>query len=218
VLHAILAEGMVAHVGLIRDGLPVVLPLLYGIGDISDGHGTQMFLHGSTGAGIFLAARGPGIAVSALVTHLDALVYARSLFDSSANYRSAMIFGYASVVPQDKKFDAMWIIGDHLMPGRRATVREITRKESAQTQVLRLPLDNFSVKVRAGGVGDALDDGEDHGVWAGLLPLSVQAGAPITGAGTDDGVPVPADVTGLAASLATAAADRQRAFEAFGKK
>ncbi|AYG02764.1 pyridoxamine 5'-phosphate oxidase family protein [Gryllotalpicola protaetiae] len=211
VLDEILAEGQIAHVGVVRDGVPIVLPFLYGVGDLGDGRGRQLLLHGSTGGGLFLDAGEAGVPVSATITHLDGLVYARSLNDSSANYRSAMIYGRASVVPIERRLEALWLVGDHLMPGRRAGVREITPKELAATQVLRVPLDRVSVKVRHQGVGEATDDGEDHGVWAGILPLAVRAGSPITSAVTDAGVPVPADVTALAAALEARAAGRDAA-------
>jgi uncharacterized protein len=200
-LEQILADGLIAHVGMVRDGLPIVLPYLYGVGDLGDGRGRQLLLHGSTGGGLFRTAGAEGVPVSVTVTHLDGLVYARSLNDSSANYRSAMIFGRATAVPLEQRLAALWIVGDHLMPGRRDGIREITPKELAATQVLCLPLDRVSVKVRFQGVGEAPDDGEDHGVWAGILPLAVRAGTPITGAVTDAGVPVPADVTALATAL-----------------
>lgn len=210
VLDEILAHGLIAHVGMVREGLPVVLPFLYAVGDLDDGQGRRLLLHGSTGGGLFLDAGAEGVAISATITHVDGLVYARSLNDSSANYRSAMIFGRATVVPLEQRMRALWLVGDHLMPGRRAGIREITAKELAQTQVLQLPLDRTSVKVRFQGVGEAPDDGEDHAVWAGVLPLAVRAGEPITGAVTDAGVPVPDDVAARAAEL-DARADARRA-------
>ncbi|MFC4242207.1 pyridoxamine 5'-phosphate oxidase family protein [Gryllotalpicola reticulitermitis] len=217
VLDEILEHGLIAHVGMVRDGLPVVLPYLYAVGDLGDGRGRRLLLHGSTGGGLFLDAGAEGVSVSATITHVDGLVYARSLNDSSANYRSAMIFGRATIVPAELRMTALWIVGDHLMPGRRKSIREITAKELAQTQVLQLPLDRVSVKVRFQGVGEAPDDGEDHGVWAGILPLAVQAGAPITGAVTDAGVPVPPDVTALSVELdARGTARRAALVEALG--
>lgn len=201
VLDGILADGFLAHVAMVRDGYPVVLPYLYAVGDLGDGLGRRLLLHGSTGGGLFLDAGADGVPVSVAVSHLDGLVYARSLNDSSANYRSAMIAGRATVVPRERRVEALWQIGDHLMPGRRAEVREMTAKEAAATQVLQVPLDRVSVKTRTGGVGDRVDDGEDHGVWAGVLPLSVRAG-----------VPVPSDLsTGTAvAPSVEALADRLR--------
>ncbi|WNY35490.1 pyridoxamine 5'-phosphate oxidase family protein [Curtobacterium flaccumfaciens] len=164
---------------MVRGGHPVVLPFLCAVGDLGDG--PVMLLHGSTGGGLFLDAGAEGVPVAATVTHLDGLVFARSTNDSSANYRSAMIAGRATVVPTDLRAEALWQVADHLMPGRRAEVREMTAKEVRATQVLQLPLDRASVKVRAHGVGEDPADGEDHTVWAGVLPLAVRAGVPDLG-------------------------------------
>ncbi|MBO0610856.1 pyridoxamine 5'-phosphate oxidase family protein [Myceligenerans salitolerans] len=205
VLREILAEGMFAHVAVVRDGLPVVLPFLYGVGDL--GRGPELLLHGSTGGGLFLDAGDDGVPVSVAVTHIDGLVYATSLFDSSANYRSAMIFGLATPVPADRHADALRIVGDHLMPGRRAEVRETTRRERMATQVLRVPLDRASVKVRFAGTGEDPGDG-DRTVWSGVLPLSLHPGEPVTDPSTAETTPVPPSVTTLAARLTARASTR----------
>ena len=82
-LNAILDEALVAHVAVVRDGAPVVLPFACAR------DGDFLLLHGSTGAGLLrIAAREP---VSVAVTHLDGLVFARSLFESSMHYRSAVV-------------------------------------------------------------------------------------------------------------------------------
>lgn len=213
VLREILAEGFVAHVGLVRDGLPIVLPFLYGVGDLGDG--PVLLLHGSTGGGLFLDA-GDGIPLTATVTHVDGIVFARSTFDSSANYRSAMVFGRATIVPEHLRELALWQVSDHLMPGRRAEVREMTRKETRATQVLQLPLDHASVKVRFAGVGDTPDDGDDHSVWAGVLPVAMRAGEAVAtelsvGAGRTE---PDASVTALAARLDERATAREAALAA----
>lgn len=205
-LSAVLAEAIVAHVGFVRGGHPIVLPFLCGVGDL--GAGPVLLLHGSTGGGLFLDAGAAGIPVSATVTHVDGLVFARSTFDSSANYRSAMVVGNATVVPDALRTEALWQIADHLMPGRRDEVREMTAKEVRATHVLQLPLDRASVKIRAAGVGEAADDGENHAVWAGVLPLAVRAGAPIAGDVSGD-APVDGSVRALAARLDGLAADRE---------
>lgn len=186
VLEQILADGWIAHVALVRDGLPVVLPFLYAVGDLDDESGSQLLLHGSTGGRLFCDAGSSGVPVSVGVTHLDGLVLARSLNDSSANFRSAMIFGHAHAIPAELKRQALWIIGDHLLPGRRGEIRDMTAKELAATQVLCVALDHTSVKVRFDNVlGEAPNDGEDHSVWAGVIPVAVRAGEPVTSPGTD---------------------------------
>ena len=110
-----------------------------------------------------------------------------------------MIFGTASVVPGELKWEALRIISEHVVPGRTTEIRDMTEHEIRQTQVLRLPLDHVSVKVRGGGIDDAADDGEDHTVWSGVIPLALRAGAPVTSAATD--APVPDSVRTLVARV-----------------
>ncbi len=196
-LEGILAEGLVAHVAFVRDGHPVVLPYLYGVGDL--GRGPELLLHGSTGGGLFLDAGEEGIPICATVTLLDSIVVATSTFESSADYRSVVVFGNATLVPDDLKWDALRIVSDHLIPGRNDEIRDMSRKELAQTQVLRVPLDHASVKVRGDGITDTADDGEDHSVWSGVLPLALRAGDPVTSSATS--APVPPSVLGLAERL-----------------
>jgi len=136
------------------------------------------------------------------VTHLDGLVYARSLFDSSMNYRSAVVFGVPTVVADADKEEALRVVSEHLMPGRWAEVRDMTKRELAATLVLRLPLDEASVKVRAHGASEAADDGDDRSVWAGVLPLQVTALAPETSDLTPTGTPVSAAALAYAARIA----------------
>jgi hypothetical protein len=112
------------------------------------------------------------------------------------------------VVRPDLRAEALWQVADHLRPGRRAEVRDMTAKEVRSTQVLQLPLDRASVKVRAHGVGEDPADGEDHTVWAGVLPLAVRAGVPIPGDIAGDR-PAEASIVALSARLERLAADRE---------
>jgi len=191
-LYGILDDALVAHVAIVRDGLPLVLPMGFGR------DGDSLYLHGSTGSGIF-RAMASGTPISVTVTHLDGLVYARSLFDSSMNYRSAVVFGVPTVVADADKWDALRVVSEHLMPGRFAEVRDMTKRELAATLVLRLPLDEASVKVRAHGASEAADDGEDRSVWAGVLPLRLTALAAETSELTAPGTPVSAAALAYAA-------------------
>jgi len=197
-LYAILDEALVAHVAIVRDGQPMVLPMGFGRG------GDAIYLHGSTGSGIF-RMMASGAPISVTVTHLDGLVYARNLFDSSMNYRSAVVFGVPTVVAGAEKEEAMRAVSEHLMPGRWDEVRPMTKRELAATLVLRLPLDEASVKVRAHGASEQADDGEDRMVWAGVLPLRAAARAPETSALTPAGTPVSAAALAYAARLADSA-------------
>jgi nitroimidazol reductase NimA-like FMN-containing flavoprotein (pyridoxamine 5'-phosphate oxidase superfamily) len=113
------------------------------------------------------------------VTHFDGLVYARSTFNSSMNYRSVMVFGVAQPVNDiDEKRRCIQTLVDHLMPGRRGDLRKSTLKELNATGLLTLPIDTFSVKRRTGPPVDAKTD-LDAPVWAGVVPLELSQGEPV---------------------------------------
>lgn len=189
-LHDILDAGLVAHVALVRGGTPVVLAMGYAR------DGDAVLIHGSSGGGLLREAAA-GAPITVAITLLDALVYARSLFDSSMNYRSAMITGVARPLEGEAKRDALVRLGEHLMPGRAAEVRATTKRELAATVVLRLALEHVSVKVRAKNATTAPDDGEDRTVWAGIVPLGTTAGTPVPTDDTPHDVEVPASVRGF---------------------
>ena len=185
-LDAILDEALLAHVGVVRDGLPLVLPFAVAR------DGDTLLLHGSSGAGgLRLGAGGP---VCVSVTHVDGLVFARTTFDSSMRYRSAVVHGVAEVVPEDEKEQALAVLSDHLFAGRTEEVRRPTRKEVAATLVLRLPLDSASVKVAAGPPEVDPEDVEPRSVWAGIVPVALTAGAPVAAPDVPAGVEVPESV------------------------
>ena len=189
-LHDVLDAGLVAHVAGIVDGAPVVLPVAYARDD------DRLLLHGSTGGGLLrrAAAAAP---LSVAVTVLDGLVFARSLYDSSMNYRSAVVFGRAEAVGDgDAKLRAMRVLSERLMPGRWAEVRPPTKRELAGTLVLALPLAEASVKISAGPPSDSEDPPPDPAVWAGVLPLRLVAGEPEPAPDVPPGVPVPPSVAG----------------------
>jgi uncharacterized protein len=184
-LYQVLDEALIAHVGVIRDGSPVVLPFACGR------DGDYLLLHGSTGAGVLrLGATTP---VCVTVTHLDGLVFARSLFESSMHYRCAVIFGDAEVLVDEDRRRALDTISDHLFPGRTTEVRTHTRKELAATLVLRVALDRASVKI-GNSAPDDPDDGESREVWAGVVPISQRAGDPVPAGDVPVSVPVPESV------------------------
>jgi hypothetical protein len=185
-LEEILDEALVAHVGVVRDGTPLVLPFACAR------DGDSLLLHGSTGAGLLRLASGTPVCVT--VTHLDALVFARTTFDSSMRYRSAAVHGVATAVPDTEKEAALEVLSEHLFPGRTREVRRSTPKELAATVVLRVPLDRASVKVAAGPPEIDPEDVEPRSVWSGLLPLAVTAGEPVAAPDVPDDVPVPASV------------------------
>jgi nitroimidazol reductase NimA-like FMN-containing flavoprotein (pyridoxamine 5'-phosphate oxidase superfamily) len=168
-LDAILDEAVMAHVGIVDDGQPYVLPMACAR------DGDRLLLHGSTGSRLMRTLQ-TGAPVCVTVTHLDGLVLARSAFHSSMNYRSAMILGTARPVHDD--VEALRLLTEHLLPGRWEQVRAPLRRELAATLVLEVPLDEWSVKVGEGPPEDEPEDLDDP-VWAGVIPLSVVAGTPI---------------------------------------
>lgn len=170
--YKILDEGFICHVGFVVDGQPFVIPTGYGRA------GDNLYLHGSV-ASRMLRALDQGVAVCVTVTLLDGLVLARSIFNQSMNYRSVVVLGTAFAVrePQEK-LEALRRLSEHILPGRWAEVRQPSEKELKATLVMRLPLTEFSAKVRE---GPPIDDEEDYAfpTWAGVIPLSLVAGEPI---------------------------------------
>jgi uncharacterized protein len=188
-LYEVLDAGLICHFGVVADGAPIVLPTAYGRA------GDTLYLHGSSANGAFWAADGQRTCVT--VTHMDGLVAARSVFRHSVNYRSAVIFGTATIVTdEDECWQALRLITDHLIPGRWAVARQPTKKEMAATAVLSVPLTEASVKVRTGMSADEPED-YDLDVWAGVLPISVTFGSPEPDPNMREEIPVPAHIRDL---------------------
>ncbi|MFD5338542.1 pyridoxamine 5'-phosphate oxidase family protein [Streptomyces hawaiiensis] len=187
-VHAILDEAYVCHLGFVRDGAPVVLPTLYAR------VGERLYVHGSTGSRPLRAAgqADPGLAVCVTVTHVDGLVLARSAFHHSINYRSVVVHGVAhDVTDPEEKRQALDALVDHVVPGRSADSRPANKKELAATAVIRLDLDEVSAKLRTGGVNDEPEDlALPH--WAGVVPVGRTYGTPIPDPGLAPGTELPA--------------------------
>ena len=189
-LDAVLDAGLVCHLGLVVDGRPRVLPTGYGR------DGDTLYVHGSTGAAS-LRAGARGVDVSVAVTLLDGIVYARSVFHFSVNYRSAVVHGQAvPVTDDDAKLAALRVITEHLAPGSWDYTRAPNRKELAKTAVLAVDLTEASVKVRSGPPIDEPEDVVAHPGWAGVLPLRRVWDAPVPAHDLPAGVPAPAHVIG----------------------
>lgn len=189
-LHQILDEGLIAHVAILRDGYPVVLPMTYAR------DGDSLLVHGSTGGGLLRAAA-EGREIALTVTIVDGLVYAASLFDSSMNYRSVMVIGCAVPLDAREKLRAVEVLAQHVMPGRVAEVRPSTTKELAATQVLRLSLDEASIKVRTGPPAAPNPQQSDGQAWSGVVPVTMTFGLPIRAPDVPAGIQVPASVKRL---------------------
>jgi nitroimidazol reductase NimA-like FMN-containing flavoprotein (pyridoxamine 5'-phosphate oxidase superfamily) len=189
-LDQLLDSTPLATVALVRDGHPVVFPT--GFARIGD----EVIIHGSTGSP-WLRALASGAPVAVSVTTLDGVAVARSGFESSFHYRSAVIFGEFEVVDHDvvRYLDALV---ESFIPGRVAELRASTRKELAATQTLRLKIGdgNWSLKISAGWPEDPEED-IASGVWAGVVPMTISYGAPLTAPDVPAGTPVPASVHAL---------------------
>jgi len=170
--YRILDEGFLCHVGFVVDGQPFVIPTSYGR------DGDSLYIHGSA-ASRMLRQMKDGVPVCVTVTLLDGLVLARSIFNHSMNYRSVVILGKAMLVDEpDQKLKALRLLSEHIIPGRWADSRQPNERELKATSVLRLPIEEFSAKVRTGPV---IDDEEDYSfpTWAGVVPLGMKAGMPV---------------------------------------
>jgi nitroimidazol reductase NimA-like FMN-containing flavoprotein (pyridoxamine 5'-phosphate oxidase superfamily) len=167
-----LDAGKVCHVGFTLDEQPYVVPMAYARME------KQLLIHGSV-ASRLIKNLASGLRCCVTVTHFDGLVYARSTFNSSMNYRSVMVFGIArSIIDVDEKRLGVQTLVDHLMPGRRADLRKSTIKELNATSLLALPIETFSTKCRVGPPSDSKSD-MDTPVWAGVVPLELRKGEPV---------------------------------------
>lgn len=184
IVYGILDEGFICHVGFAVDGRPFVIPTGYARVD------DQLYIHGSQ-VSRMLRTLAEGVDVCVTVTLLDGLVLARSAFHHSMNYRSVVIFGRAAIVEhREAKLAALLAFSEHVIPGRWDEVRVPSEQELKATTVLSVPLIEVSAKVRS---GPPLDDEEDYAlnVWAGVIPLQVVAGEPISDPRLPEGIEPP---------------------------
>lgn len=183
-VYAILDEGLIAHVGFVVDGAPVVIPTIHWR------DGDRLYLHGSV-ASRMLRTLKQGVEACVTVTLLDGLVLARSAFHHSMNYRSVVVMGTAvEVTDRAEKVHALERLVEHVVAGRSADIRQPNEPEIRGTLVLSLPIDEASAKVRSGGPSD---DDEDYAlpIWAGVVPLTLHAGTPIDDERLMEGVKTP---------------------------
>lgn len=171
-VYRILDAAFLCHIGFVVDGQPYVIPTSFGRKD------ANLYIHGSAASRMLRNLQG-GVPVCVTVTLLDGLVLARSVFNHSMNYRSVVVLGKATLVEDPaEKLEALRTLSEHIIPGRWADARQPNERELKQTSVLRLPIEEFSAKVRT---GPPIDDEEDYSfpTWAGIVPLEMKAGTPI---------------------------------------
>jgi hypothetical protein len=187
--YKILDEAFICHVGFVVDEQPFVIPTGFGRS------GDNLYIHGSA-ASRMLRNLDEGVSVCVTVTLLDGLVLARSIFNHSMNYRSVVVLGVArAVTDRAEKLEALRLLSEHILPGRWAESRQPNEKELKATLVMKLPIEEFSAKVRR---GDPIDDDEDYAfpTWAGVIPLEVVARPAVRDPRLDEHVPVPGYVRG----------------------
>jgi nitroimidazol reductase NimA-like FMN-containing flavoprotein (pyridoxamine 5'-phosphate oxidase superfamily) len=190
-VEAALDRGQVAHVAFVDGGFPYCMPMLYARS------GGVVYIHGSTGSRAMRTLAG-GVPACLTVTRLDGLVLARSVFEHTANYESVVVLGrFQPVEGKDDRLAAFEALTERLLPGRWSEARRPDRRELAATVILAMPIDEASVKIRAGGPDD--DDSADAGldVWAGVIPVTTSYSEPAASPGLRRGVLLPASVVRL---------------------
>jgi len=187
-IAGILDEAFICHLGFVHDGRPFVIPTIHARS------GDLLYLQGSPASRMLRTLAG-GVDVCVTVTLLDGLVLARSVYNHSMNYRSAVVLGRARAIEgRDEKLSALATIVEHMVPGRSRDARPPSDKELAATLVLALRLDEASAKIRQGPPTD-FDADMDLPIWAGVVPLRLEAGVPETDAEVAPTVEVPSYVS-----------------------
>jgi nitroimidazol reductase NimA-like FMN-containing flavoprotein (pyridoxamine 5'-phosphate oxidase superfamily) len=186
-VNALLDSEYVAHVGFVDSDInePFVIPMAYARDN------DRILLHGSTGSRLMMQlAQGAQMCVT--VTKLNAIIVAKSAFNSSMNYESVMIFGQGKRLEDSEKLAAMDRITEGLVPGMTSYARPTTNKEAAGTLIIELPIEKYSMKSRTGGVMDEPED-KDLPIWSGILPLTRHYGQAHT-APDSEGIAIPAHI------------------------
>ena len=184
-VYRIVDDALLCHVGFVVDGQPFVIPTLHAR------DGDTLLLHGSSASRMMKHA-GAGGALCITMTHVDGIVLARSIFNHSINYRSAVLFGQGvPITGTEEKLAALARFTERLLPGRWDDAREPNAQELKATAIVAVPIDSASAKVR---VGPPKDDAEDLGlpVWAGVVPIAQHLGAPVQDAAGTDAPTLPA--------------------------
>lgn len=170
-VYEILDAGFLCHIAFQFEGQTMIIPTAYGRKD------DTIFIHGST-KNFMMSQIINGQTVCISVTHLDGIVLARTLFDTSANYRSVVLQGQAELVENyDERIEGLKIITDNIIQGRWNEVSVGSENQLKATMVVKFKIDRASAKVRAGAPGG--DEEVTNEVWSGHIPLSLKASEPV---------------------------------------
>ncbi|CAM1370373.1 pyridoxamine 5'-phosphate oxidase family protein [Tenacibaculum xiamenense] len=186
-INKIIDAGFLGYVSYTYDGVPISIPMAYGR------IGNKIYLHGSNGNRMLKSLLSLET-VSITITHLDALVLARSGFHHSVNYRSATIFGAPKKIEDDEQKEvALKCVLDYMIPNRWDSLREMSQKELDQTLVIEISIDTASAKIRNVG---AIDEPEDEvlPIWAGIVPIVQKVEKPVSDEKLNADVEIPPHV------------------------
>ncbi len=171
VIYPIIDAALICHVGFVQEGLPFVIPMIHA--RLND----TLYLHGSTASRLLKQVKGNPLCVS--ITLLDGIVFARSAFHHSMNYRSAVLFGNGRLIESDgEKYKALQLLSEQIAKGRWEEARKPNEKELEVTSVIAVAIESASAKIRS---GPPIDEEEDYAlsIWAGVLPIDPKPGHPI---------------------------------------
>lgn len=170
-IHGVIDESLICHVGFVVDGQPYVIPTIHT--RIDD----RLYFHGAL-ANRMLRSLESGFQACVTMTIIDGIVFAKSVFHHSMNYRSVVVLGTAELVTDKEEKDAaLHALVEHVAKGRSSESRPPNASELRATLVVKMNLEEVSAKVRTGPPIDEEED-SDLPYWSGILPLSIAAGAP----------------------------------------
>lgn len=191
-VKSIIDSGYIAHVAFVHESLPLSVPMIYWR------EGEHVVWHGSTKSRAMLASAGDNVCLT--ITHLDGLVFARSAFHHSANYRCVMLFGVAEPVPADRKAASLHNLMERIAPGRDKLLRPIHDQELKATALLRIPINRVSAKIKSGPPnGDPSD--LNWPVWEGVVPVTQTLNPAISAGLTDADIETPDHISRLDGSV-----------------
>ncbi|MBW2290059.1 MAG: pyridoxamine 5'-phosphate oxidase family protein [Deltaproteobacteria bacterium] len=189
-VHGVLDAGLVSHVGFVQDGQPYVIPMIYGR------EGEVLYLHGASKARI-VKLLGSGAPVCVNVTLLDGIVAARSAFNSSMNYRSAVVFGTGRLIEdEEESLHALEVITEHALSGRWQELRAPLEREIAMTGVIAVAIESASAKISDDPPEDEEDDYATR-IWAGVVPITTTLGEPVADGRVPSGVSMSRSIAAL---------------------
>jgi nitroimidazol reductase NimA-like FMN-containing flavoprotein (pyridoxamine 5'-phosphate oxidase superfamily) len=187
-IHQIIDQALICYVSFVEEEQPFIIPCNFARIE------NNIILHGSNDSRMIKNLQA-GKEICITMTLLDGLVLARSACSHGVNYRAVVLFGRGVAITEDKeKFEALKAVSEHLLPGRWKEIRKPTKEELENTAVVSIPIESASAKVMIGHPKDDPAD-LDLPVWAGLVPIKLQAMQPEPDPERKSDIPIPDYVT-----------------------